>query len=241
MGQFFGSPNQGYNDSVVPAAQADVLEQRKFITKVFGWMTVGLAVSAIVGLLLDRNPQAVMAIGRDWILVAILQIGLAMGLGLAINRISAALATLLFLAFSASFGLTLSVVMLIFTRQSIYATFFVTAGTFGSMAAFGYVTKRDLTSVGHMAGMALWGIVIAMVVNMFMGSAQFQYLISILGVVVFVALTAYDTQKIKYMYMVGADGSEVHQKAAIMGALQLYLDFINLFMFMLQFMGQRRD
>ena len=241
MSQFFGSNRSGYSDALVPSSQADVLEQRNFITKVFGWMTLGLAISAIVGLLLDRSPQTVMAIGKSWLLVMIVQLALAFGLSLAINRISAALATLLFLAYSASIGLTLAIVMLLFTRQSIYSTFFVTAGTFGSMALYGYVTKRDLTSIGHLAGMGLLGIVIAMVVNMFMGSAQLNYIISIIGVVVFVALTAYDTQKIKYMYMVGADGSEAHQKAAIMGAFTLYLDFINLFLFLLQFMGRQRD
>jgi uncharacterized protein len=241
MSRFVG-PSSGLYDASVPSSQADVLEQRNFMSKVFGWMTLGLTITAIVALLLEREPQMVISIVQSGGIfgVIIIQLALVLVLSLAIRKISASLATLLFLLYSASVGFTIALVLLAYTTVSVYSTFFITAGTFGAMAFYGYVTKKDLTSIGHLAFMALFGVIIALVVNMFLQSPGLNYAVSMIGVLLFVALTAYDTQKIKYLYMVGADGSEAHQKAAIMGALRLYLDFINLFLFLLRFFGQQR-
>ncbi|HMD54438.1 MAG TPA: Bax inhibitor-1/YccA family protein, partial [Phycisphaerae bacterium] len=209
---------------------------------VFGWMTIGLLITAIVALLLEHEPQVVLSIvqGGGVIGVVIVQLALVLVLVFAIRRINATIATLLFLLYSASVGFTIALVLLAYTAASVYGTFFITAGTFGCMAFYGYVTKKDLSSIGSLAMMGLWGVVLALLVNFFLRSPGLDYAVSLIGVLVFVALTAYDAQRIKYMYLVGADGSEANRKAAIMGALQLYLDFINLFLFLLRFFGQRR-
>lgn len=241
MGQFFNSPQNSFDDTLVPQSRNDALEQSRFITGVFGWMTVGLAITGFIALLVAQRPKLVMEISNMGLLIMLLQLGLAFGLVYAINRISAGVATLLFLIFSASMGLSLSVIFILYTRASIESTFFITSATFGGMAFYGYVTKRDLTSVGHIAGMALWGLIIAMIVSMFLHLNGLNLLINVVGVLVFVALTAYDTQKIKYMYLAGAEGSQENHKAAIIGALNLYLDFINLFIFLLQLFARERD
>lgn len=158
MSQFFNSPGSGYNDSLVPGVRSDALEQRHFMSRVFGWMTVGLLITGIVALLVSENTKFVasLANGGYWI-VFIAQFGLVIWFGAGINRMSAGLATILFLAYAAMTGLTFSILFLIYTQASIASTFFITAGTFGSMALYGYVTKRDLTGVGHYAGMAALG------------------------------------------------------------------------------------
>ncbi len=242
MSQFFNSPGSGYNDSLVPGVRSDALEQRNFMAKVFGWMSVGLLITGIVALLVSGDKKFVdsLAQGGYWIVI-IAQFGLLIWFSAGINRISAGLATILFLAYSAMTGLTFSILFLIYTQASISSTFFITAGTFGSMALYGYMTKRDLTGLGHYAGMALWGVIIAMVVNFFMHSTGMQAIINIVGVLVFVALTAYDVQKAKFMYLVGPDGSHASQKAAVSAALNLYLDFINMFLFLLMMFGQQRE
>lgn len=242
MGQFFNSSGSGYNDSLVPGVQSDILEQRHFMSRVFGWMTVGLLITGIVALLVSENTKFVdsLAGGGYWI-VMIAQFGLVIWFSAGLNRMSAGLATLLFLAYSAVTGLTFSIFFLIYTQASIASTFFITAGTFGSMALYGYVTKRDLTGLGHYAGMALWGVIIAMIANWFMHSSGLQSLINVVGVLVFVALTAYDVQKAKFMYLAGPDGSQVSQKAAVSAAFNLYLDFIIMFEFLLMMFGNQRD
>ncbi|HTV49400.1 MAG TPA: Bax inhibitor-1/YccA family protein [Phycisphaerae bacterium] len=243
MGRF-GSwgPARGMYDPAASGIQVDVQEQQKFITKVYSWMTIGLAITGFVGLLLQYQPQLVINIaqsGAIWI-IFLVQLGLVVLLSFAIRKISASIATLLFLLYSASVGFTIALVFLAYTTASIAGTFFITAGTFGAMAFYGYVTKRDLSSIGNILFMGLIGVLIAMIVNVFLHSPGLYYAISLIGVLVFVGLTAYDNQRIKYMYLVGADGSEANQKAAIMGALQLYLDFINLFLFLLRLFGQQR-
>lgn len=242
MGQFFNSPQNSFDDTLVPPSRNDALEQSRFVTGVFGWMTVGLAITGFVALLVAQRPKLVMDMnGGIAPLIMLLQLALGFGLIFAINRISAGVATFLFLIFSASMGLTLSIIFIVYTRATIESTFFITAATFGGMAFYGYVTKRDLTSIGHIAGMALWGLIIAMIVSMFLHITGLNLLINVVGVLVFVALTAYDTQKIKYMYLAGAEGSQENHKAAIIGALKLYLDFINLFLFLLQLFARQRD
>ncbi len=242
MSQFFNSPGSGYNDSLVPGVRSDALEQRNFLAKVFGWMTVGLLITGIVALLVSENTKLVASLsqGGYWI-VFIAQFGLVIWFSAGINRMSAGLATILFLAYSALTGLTFAMLFLIYTQASIYSTFFITAGTFGAMSVYGLVTKRDLSGIGHYAVMALIGLIIAEVVNIFMHSTGMQALINFAGVLIFVILTAYDVQKAKFMYMVGPDGSQASQKAAVSAALNLYLDFINMFIFLLMMFGRQRD
>jgi FtsH-binding integral membrane protein len=156
------------------------------------------------------------------------------------RRLSAIGAAALFYVYAIMNGLTLSVVFLVYTQESIASTFFVTAGTFAGMSAYGYLTKRDLTSAGSFFFMGLWGLIIAMVVNMFLHSPMLYWGISIFGVLIFVGLTAYDTQKIKELNVIGNSGTDEDHKEAIHGALILYLDFVNLFLYLLRLLGRRR-
>ncbi len=161
-----------------------------------------------------------------------------MVLSFGINRMKASTAQLLFWLFAGVMGLSLSHIFLTFTGVSIARVFFITAATFAGMSLYGYTTKRDLSGLGSFLFMGLIGIILASIVNIFIGSSMMQFVISVIGVLVFVGLTAYDTQQIKEMYN-ELDGSEVAGKKAIMGALRLYLDFINMFLFLLRFMGSR--
>ena len=159
----------------------------------------------------------------------------------AINRLSLSTATLLFILYSVINGATLSTIFFAFSVATIGKVFFITAGTFGAMALVGYTTKTDLTSMGKLLFMALLGIIIASVVNMFVGSSGLDLILSYVGVLVFVGLTAYDTQKIKQMCQSAPDAGESTQKLALIGALSLYLDFINLFLYLLRIFGNNRD
>jgi FtsH-binding integral membrane protein len=168
------------------------------------------------------------------------QLGLVIWLSARIAAMSAMTATLIFLGYSMLTGLTLSVVFLAYTASSLASTFFVTAGTFGAMCLYGATTKRDLTGLGSFLTMGLIGMVIASVVNMFLQNSTFYWITTYIGVIIFVGLTAYDAQKIKAMSVVALEGGESEQKGAILGALRLYLDFINLFLLLLRVMGKRR-
>jgi len=172
--------------------------------------------------------------------LVIAELGLVIAMSAAINRISAATATLLFLIYSALNGVTFAAIFVIYTRSSIASAFLVTAGTFAAMSVYGYVTKRDLTGFGSFLFMGLVGIIIASVVNMFLHSAMISWITSYVGVFIFVGLTAYDTQKIKQIGHGGFADEQSQHKAAILGALRLYLDFINLFLMLLRIMGDRR-
>lgn len=217
--------------------------QRAFITKVYGWMCAGLAVTALVALyVVSSKTLMAMIVGNSMVFFGLIigELLLVMGLAGAINRMSAATATMVFVIYAAVNGLTLSIIFLMYTASSISSTFFITAGTFGALAVYGTITKTDLTSVGNLCFMALIGLIIASVVNIFMRSNMMYWIISYAGVAIFVGLTAYDAQKIKRIGA-GVDvESESGQKAAILGALSLYLDFINLFLFLLRLFGRRR-
>ena len=154
---------------------------------------------------------------------------------------SANTATAVFIGYSALNGLTLAAIFMIYTATSIASTFLITAGTFAALSAFGYYTKRDLTKMGSLLYMALIGLIIASVVNMFLHSSTLQWITSVAGILIFTGLVAYDTQKIKAMNIIGNEGTDEDRKEAILGALTLYLDFINLFLYMLRFLGNRRD
>jgi len=220
-----------------------VTETSQFLPKVYGWMTAGLALTAIVAALTLSSLQFMNLIfGNKLIFYGLIfgELGLVIALSAAINKISSTTATLLFLGYSALNGVTFASIFLIYTSSSIASTFFVTSGTFAAMSIFGTVTKRDLTSWGSFFFMGLVGIIIASVVNIFLQNEMIYWIISYVGVFVFVGLTAYDTQKLKRIGEAGFDNEESRKKASILGALTLYLDFINLFLMLLRVMGNRR-
>jgi FtsH-binding integral membrane protein len=216
-----------------------VVKQNALVRQVYAWMGAGLVITAFMAFATLSSPVVLKAILGNRILYFGLLIGelaLVFTLSGAINRMNAVTATLIFIAYSALNGVTLSVIALVYTSSSIASTFVITAGMFGAMSAYGYVTRRDLTSWGSFLFMGLIGIVIASVVNIFVGSSAVSWVVSGIGVIVFTGLTAYDTWKIKEMAARGEEG----RKPAILGALTLYLDFINLFLMLLRFTGNRR-
>ena len=229
----------GSNSSYTQASSQAVVRQNTLIRQVYTWMGAGLTITAFMALITLSSPAALNAILGNRLIFFGLMIGelaLVFTLSGAINKMSASTATLIFIAYSALNGVTLSVVALAYTASSITSTFVTTAGMFGAMSAYGYMTKKDLTSWGSFLFMGLIGVVIASVVNIFVGSSTVSWVISGIGVIVFTGLTAYDTWKIKEMATQGTEG----RKPAIMGALTLYLDFINLFLMLLRFTGDRR-
>jgi len=221
------------------SASQVIVRQNALVRQVYAWMGAGLAITAFMALVTLTSPAILTAITGNRLLFYGLMIGelaLVFTLSGAINRLSATTATLLFVAYSALNGVTLSVLALVYTANSIASTFVITAGMFGAMSIYGYVTKSDLTSWGSFLFMGLIGVVIASVVNIFVGSSAVSWIISGVGVIVFPGLTAYDTWKIKALAAQGVEG----RKPAILGALTLYLDFINLFLMLLRFTGNRR-
>ncbi len=210
--------------------------------KVYVWMTLALVITGFTAYAVATSPALLMAIvGNRFVLLGLIvaELALVVGISGAINRLSLTAATLMFVLYSVINGATLSVVFLAFTMSSITSVFFITAGTFATMALVGYTTKKDLTSMGRMLFMALIGLLIATVVNMFMRNSGLDMILNYVGVLVFVGLTAYDTQKIKEQLMMAGDAGEAWQKMALVGALTLYLDFINLFLYLLRILGKR--
>ncbi len=211
--------------------------------KVYVWMTLALIITGVTAYGVANSPGVINAIYSNsavmWGLI-IAELALVIGISAAINRLSLATATLLFVLYSAINGVVLSSIFLVYTTSSIASVFFITAGTFAVMAFFGYTTKADLTSLGKILLMALIGLIIASLVNVFfLKSTGFDLIISYVGVLIFVGLTAYDSQKIKQMLMMAPDAGESSQKLALLGALSLYLDFINLFIYLLRILGKR--
>ncbi|MFC2109959.1 Bax inhibitor-1/YccA family protein [Bacteroidota bacterium] len=218
--------------------------QAAFISKVYGWMSCALVVTGVVAMWASSTDAVINLLfgggsSLPFYLLIAAEFGAVIYLTARINKMSAETAGTVFLLYSVLNGLTLSMVFLIYTSQSIASTFLITAMTFGVMSAYGYMTKRDLTSIGNLAFMALIGLIIATVVNMFMQSEMLHYIIGYAGVLIFIALTAYDTQKIKRMAAF-EDDAESSKKKSIFGALMLYLDFVNLFLYLLRFLGDRR-
>lgn len=219
-------------------------EQARFITKVYGWMAIGLALTGAVSYFVASSPALLQIIYGNRLVFWGLLIGelLMVGyLSAAVSRMSAATATLVYMLYAIVNGLTLSGIFLIYTSTSIVGTFLVTAGTFAAMSAYGYFTKQDLTKAGNLLFMALIGLVIASIVNYFFRNPIMYWIITYAGILIFVGLTAYDTQKIKQMNIIGNEGTEEDTKEAIMGALTLYLDFINLFLYLLRLFGRSND
>ena len=213
-----------------------------FMQRVYAFMAAGLGVTGITAFAVSSSPTLIQTVfGTPGVFFGLIIAELVMVMALSglANRISAATAALLFFAYALLNGVTLAAIFLVYTHSSIALTFFVCAATFGTMSAFGAITKRDLTGLGHFALMGLFGLLIASIVNIFLGSPMMYWLTTYVGVIVFVALTAYDTQKLREMYAGGYSGDG--KKLAIHGALTLYLDFINLFLFLLRLFGRRRD
>lgn len=212
--------------------------------KVYMWMTMALAITGITAYYVAHSETLLTAIFTNqavfWVLV-IAELGLVIGLSAAVNKLSLTTATLMFVLYSLINGATMSFIFLAYTASSVTNVFLITAGTFAAMAAFGYFTKVDLTSMGKILMMALIGIIIATIVNIFTKSEGLTVILNYVGVLVFVGLTAYDSQKIKLMLQMTPDASEGSQKIALLGALSLYLDFINLFLYLLRLFGSRRD
>ena len=227
----------------VTASRATVDVQTKVINQVYTWMTLGLALTATVGYYAAESQMLrnlIFSNGFVMIGLIIAQLGIVVGLSAGINRLSGSAATGLFILYSALTGLTFSVIFMVYTYSSIASTFFVTSGTFAAMSVFGHTTKRDLTKLGSIAFMALIGIILASLVNMFMQNSMLELGISVIGVLLFTGLTAYDAQRIKEMAATVSDG-ESEAKVSVMGALSLYLNFINLFLMLLRFLGVSRN
>lgn len=226
---------QGRADSTVDAGL------RAYMLKIYNYMVGGLALTGLTAYLTVQTPALFHAIYGTPLIWAVMlaPIGLVFFLSYKINSLKASTAQTLFWIYSAIMGLSLAYVFALYTGTSVARVFFITSGTFGAMSLYGYTTKKDLTGFGSFLFMGLIGIIIASLVNLFMASSALNFAISVIGVLIFTGLTAYDTQRIKMMYYQGA-GQETQTKQAIMGALSLYLDFINLFLMLLRLLGDRR-
>ncbi len=210
--------------------------------KVYVWMSLALVLTGVTAYGVATSPGVLNAIFNNQILfwgLIIAEFALVIGISAAINKLSLTTATLMFVLYSVINGAVMSSIFLIYTMSSIASVFFITAGTFAVMAFIGYTTKKDLTSMGKILFMALIGIIIATIVNIFLKSSGLEMIVSYLGVLIFVGLTAYDSQKIKNMLLMAPDAGEGAQKLALLGALTLYLDFINLFIYLLRIFGRR--
>lgn len=219
-------------------------EQSTFITKVYSWMAMALAITGFTAYAVASSEAMIqMIFGSMFVFYGLIiaELGLVWYISSRLHSMTANTATSLFVLYSVLNGLTMAFIFLVYTASSIASTFLITAGTFGAMSFYGYTTKKDLTSWGNILFMAVIGLIIASIVNIFLKSSMFNFIISCIGVLVFTGLTAYDTQKIKEMNIIGNDGTEEDRKEAISGALCLYLDFINLFLFLLKLLGGRRD
>jgi len=213
---------------------------RSYMLRIYNYMALGVALTGLVAMFTANSPallQVIYGTPLKWV-VMLAPLGFVMVLSFGINKLSFAASQMLFWVFSAVMGLSLASIFLVYTGSSIARVFFISASMFAAMSIYGYTTKRDLSGVGSFLFMGLIGIIIASVVNIFLQSSALHFAISFIGVIVFVGLTAWDTQKIRLMYS-DVDSSEIAGKKAIMGALTLYLDFINLFLMLLRLLGNR--
>lgn len=220
----------------------DVLRRQSVFNQVYAWMTAGLLTTGAIAMFIANSPALVIAIVGSRLVffgLIIAQFALVWILSANVMRLAPAVATAMFLGYAALNGLTFSIIFLVYTQASIAGTFFVTASTFAAMSAIGYFTKRDLSGMGGFLFMAVIGLIIASIVNIFLANSMLYWIITYAGVLLFVALTAYDTQKIKRMIEQVRDETS-ERRVAIYGALTLYLDFINLFLYLLRILGNRR-
>jgi uncharacterized protein len=230
-------PERSFADGVAVAERVN-----GFLRGVYGWMCAGLAITALTAWVVAATPALVYALAGNRLMfwaVIIAQFGIVLALSARVQRLAPATASLLFVVYSILTGVTLSFVLLAFTGESVATTFLVSAGMFGALAMYGTTTRRDLTGWGSFFFMGLIGLVLASLVGMFWHNDALQFVISFIGVIVFTGLTAYDAQRLKVMALSMPEGGTGAYQ--IVGALALYLDFINLFLFLLRFMGNRRD
>lgn len=234
-----------YTQGSMQTTQTRVEVVNAFMRGVYGWMCLGLMITAGASFFTVTSPAMMrLVFGSQLVFFGLIiaELALVVGLSAAINRISGGTASLLFAAYSALNGITLAAIFAVYAKAAIMNAFLVTGGMFGAMSLYGLLTKKDLTSFGSFLFMGLIGILIASVVNIFTKSAMMDFVISCVGVLVFLGLTAYDTQKLKVMgQMAPADDATAIRRGTILGALTLYLDFINLFLMMLRLFGSNRD
>ncbi|MEI6815481.1 MAG: Bax inhibitor-1/YccA family protein [Bacteroidota bacterium] len=241
--------NTNYNPQIIGSQDVAGDKTKTFIASVFSWMGVALAITAVVSYLFGTNPSYMRMLvntetgglsGLGYITM-FAPIGFVLAMSLGWTRWSSSVILVLFLAYAVVMGMSLSFIFLMYTDAAIFGTFFTTAAMFGVMSLLGYTTKTDLTKLGSLLIMALIGMVIASIVNMFLRSDGMSYMISFIGVIVFTGLTAYDVQKLKRIGEGVEYGTDTTAKLSMMGALNLYLDFINLFLFLLRLFGGRRS
>ena len=219
-----------------------IADTQGFLAKVFGWMFLGLLITGLVAAAIGSSDTLLTDITESpWIMIGLIvvQIGLVITISAAIERLSPAVALGLFFLYAASVGVIFALVFELYTTQSIFTTFLITAAMFGAVGAWGYLTKRDLSTMGTVLLMALVGLILATIVNVFVASEALYWVTTYAGVAIFAGLTAYDMQKIKGYAKAGLEG-DAEQRASILGALALYLDFINLFLFLLRIFGRSR-
>ncbi len=234
-------------------ARADVDQGlRSYMLRIYNYMAIAVAITGVAALAsanmaFDQSTGSLTSFGAaiytsplKWVIM-FAPLGFIFMFGSMVNRVSVSTGQFMLYAFGALMGLSLSSIFLIYTGQSIVQTFFVTAAAFAGLSLYGYTTKRDLSGFGTFLVMGLIGLIIASVVNIFLASSMMSFIISVVGVLIFAGLTAYDTQRLKHMYDHVAGNEQMMGRTAIMGALSLYLNFVNMFMFLLQFMGGNRD
>jgi len=237
----FGSDRKYMTTAQAEAAQIDV-GLRQYMLKVYNYMASGVALTGIVAMLVASSPAALQMIfgtPMKWV-VLLAPVGMVFFLAFRINHMKASTAQAVFWVYAGLMGASLASIFVVYTGTSIARTFFISAAAFAGLSLWGYTTKKDLSAFGTFLIMGLIGLIVASLVNMFLQSSMMQFVISAAGVLIFAGLTAWDTQKIKEMYWEG-DGHEIAAKKSVMGALTLYMDFINLFLFMLRFLGVTRD
>jgi uncharacterized protein len=234
---------EDYSKPRYASQDAIAAEQQRFMVRVYNWMGAGLALTGGMSWYVSTNETILNILVTNPMLFMVLflvEIGLVFYLAARVMRMSASQAMGVFFLYAGLNGVTLAPLFLLYTTASLASTFMVTAGMFGAMSFYGYTTKKDLTSWGSFLFMGLVGIILASIVNMFMQSSAIYWIVTYAGILIFVGLTAYDTQKIKEMNILGNEGTDEDTKEAIRGALKLYLDFINLFIMLLRVMGDRR-
>ena len=227
------------NGEVIGSAGTYDLGLRRHMLSIYNYMSSGVLLSGVVALLFASSGMAAQIVGGPlWFVIALAPLGFVMAMSFGQNKFSTAALQMMFWAFCTVMGLSLSTIFLRFTGASIATTFFATAGAFAGLSLVGYTTKKNLSAMGSFMTMGLIGIIIAMVINIFLQSSGLSMAISILGVLIFAGLTAYDTQRLKNQYY-EVQGTDFAGKAIVLGALTLYLDFINMFQFLLSFLGNR--
>lgn len=234
--------NQIINEQMTKSSVSYDAGLRTYMLGIYNYMTLGLALTGLIAFFVSSSPTAMQLIFGTPLryVVMLAPLGFVMALSFRINSMTVSTAQTLFWAYAATMGVSLSSIFLMYTNASIAKTFFIAAGTFGAMSLYGYTTQKDLSGIGSFLFMGMIGLFLASLINMFFQSSALEFALSIIGIFIFVGLTAYDTQNLKNLYFLESDSTTV-AKRSIMGALQLYLDFINLFMMMLRFLGDRRS